>query len=618
MSCHLSHRLTTVHRAISMALLCSISYAALSSSANAATIGKTVVTSAQHEPLVASIVVTDIRAADFSASLANSAIYQQMGLTQTDSMTVRFRPTSATSGQVVITTSKPVSKPFADVVLTINDKGQRNVIPKTLLMPLNDSLPIKTPKSIVTGAAKPNLPSVSASNARPLTVRKGAPPPLMSTSDLSASQPSTNASGTTRLPVANVPVPSIQNPAVQAPSVTAPTATPSEGDNLAYAPNRLDNGRLDNGQLDNGRPNANARTSDANTIGSNVTDNAINNVSNDNFSNDNFSNDNFSNDNAFNNKNVASNIINETPAPVVTDKQLDILNIQVTRQIQPSGEKAANMVAASPTVATTDTDAVNALSPNSDPSTTTNTTASTGNIPTNITASEAITSTAVSDNNAVSSDVSASSATAQYQVQRNDSLWLIAQQIAQENNLDVPIVMKQIQAQNPDAFINKDADQLKADAKLSLPSYDVIPSQKKLESAINAQRQYSRRASTPAVTKRAQPPSKKPSEIAKASKPPETPAVTKTQTLPQAQFSVLAPDRSGSADGTQTKSATKTGKGLSTDILATLKSSRQSTATQAQQLSKTSSALDSYTKKIQLQNQKLAELQARLKKLRNQ
>ena len=81
---------------------------------------------------------------------------------------------------------------------------------------------------------------------------------------------------------------------------------------------------------------------------------------------------------------------------------------------------------------------------------------------------------------------------------------------------------------------------------------------------------------------------------------------------------MLAPGRNGNADGTQATSAAVTGNGLSTDILATLKASRQSTAAQAQQLSKTSSALDSYTRKIQLQNQKLAELQARLKKLRNQ
>ena len=80
----------------------------------------------------------------------------------------------------------------------------------------------------------------------------------------------------------------------------------------------------------------------------------------------------------------------------------------------------------------------------------------------------------------------------------------------------------------------------------------------------------------------------------------------------------MAPGRNGTADGTQTQTSSKTGNGLSTDILATLKSSRQRTAEQAEQLSKTSTMLGNYTKKLQLQNQKLAELQARLKQLRNQ
>ena len=84
---------------------------------------------------------------------------------------------------------------------------------------------------------------------------------------------------------------------------------------------------------------------------------------------------------------------------------------------------------------------------------------------------------------------------------------MIAQQIAQENDLNVQTVMKQIQSQNPDAFINKDAGQLKADAKLSLPSYEVIPSQKKLEDAISAQRQYSRRSNTAAIPKTTKKPS---------------------------------------------------------------------------------------------------------------
>ena len=81
---------------------------------------------------------------------------------------------------------------------------------------------------------------------------------------------------------------------------------------------------------------------------------------------------------------------------------------------------------------------------------------------------------------------------------------------------------------------------------------------------------------------------------------------------------MLAPGRDGSADGTQTKAAAATGSGLSTDILATLKSARQNTADQAKRVATTRNTLGSYAQKLQLQNQKLAELEARLKKLRNQ
>lgn len=574
MSCHLSHRLTTVHRAVSMALLCSVGYAALVSSAQAATIGKTVVTSAQHEPLAASIVVSDIRAADFSASLANSTIYQQMGLAQTDSMTVRFKPTSATSGQVFITTSKPVSTPFADVVLNINDKGQRNVIPKTLLMPLNSRLPIDTPKNIVTGAKKPNLPSVSSNTAKPLTVREGAPPPLTLSPILATTHSSTSELVASKLP---------------APNIQAPTTTPtSQGNNLAYAPSRLDNGRLNNvnntlNANDNGRLSANGNVT---TMGnSNIDLNSAKNVANDTA--------------LVNDKTML--VDNSLSATAVTDKQLDILNIQVTRQIQPSSKSEAGMMAASPIMPTPSDNKASTPKASLD---TSNTAVAT--VPSSVT------------NNASISMAASTTTASQYQVQRNDSLWIIAQQIAQENDLDIQTVMKQIQTQNPDAFINKDAGQLKADAKLSLPSYDVVPSQQKLEAAIEAQRQYSRRANTPVVKKAAKAPSKKLSETNQVAKQRKKPMITKTQTLPKAQFSVLAPGRNGNADGTQATSAATTGNGLSTDILATLKASRQSTAAQAQQLSKTSSALDSYTRKIQLQNQKLAELQARLKKLRNQ
>ena len=603
MSCHFSHRLTTVNCAVSMVLLYSIGYVAISSSAQAATIGKTVVTSAQHEPLAASIVVTDIKAADFSASLANPIIYQQMGLTPTDSMTVSFRPTSATSGQVFINTTQPVSKPFADVVLAINDGGQRNVIPKTLLMPLDASVPIKPAKNIVTGAKKPNLPVVSSTNAKPLTVRRGAPPPLISAPRM------TTTLSTAKLPVLSAQTP-IQAPAVT-PSLPATTTSTLQSNSPVYAPSRLDNGRLNSNR-------ANTGNSVMTTAASDKVTNAAINVANSPIE-----------DKVAANKVMANKVASNNKATAeITDKQFDILNIQITRQIQPSNKTNTNMMVNSSavpipykntenTVATVNTN--NAV----------NTTAAPSNIPSSAIASP---SPNVSSNAEASSSTATNNASrtpVDYQVQRNDSLWVIAQQIAQKNDLDVQTVMKQIQTQNPNAFINKDADQLKADAKLSLPNYEVVPSQKNLEAAIDAQRQYRLGTNIPNVKKTAlaksavnKTASEQLSKTTQAAKNSEKTTTTKTQTLPTARFSVLAPshdaDKNGNADGTQAKAATATGNGLSTETLATLKASRQEAASQAQRLSKTNSALDSYTRKLQLQNQKLAELQARLKKLRNQ
>lgn len=606
MSCHLSYRLTSIHRAVSMALLYSIGCVALVPSAQAATIGKTVVISAQHEPLVASIMVTDIENTDFSASLANSAIYQQMGLTPTDSMNVRFHPTSATSGQVFITTTKPMSKPFADVVLAINDGNQRNVIPKTLLMPLNDSLPIATSKNIVTGAKKPNLPVVSTTNAQPLTVRKGAPPPLLSSDSSKSTLKATSAERTVQSP--NIRVPVIQTPSIQASSSQIPSAqattissglptavaTTTQSNITTYAPSRLKNGRLNNP--------INRENNSVMAVANNDNNTALTASSN-----------------------------SKPYATSETDKQFDILNIQITRQIQPKSKSDTDMMVAIPMapknpipyeVALTSnnkavvpnngnsinsivaTTPLNSMQPNSNA------------LQQAVTPKASVAAKNTSSQVLATSDKSASSEI-NYTVQRNDNLWVIAQQIAEKNNIDVQTVMKEIQTQNPDAFINKNANQLKADAQLSLPNYDALPTQQKLEAAISAQKPY-RAANTPVAKK---PTASNPvSEGAntQATKHTEKPATTKTQFLPKAQFSVLAPGHEGSADGTKTKAGMVTGNGLSMEVLDLLKSSRQSTASQAQQLSKTSGTLESYTRKLQLQNQKLAELQARLKKLRNQ
>ena len=610
MSCHLSHRLTTVHRAVSMALLYSVGYAALVSSAQAATIGKTVVTSAQHEPLAASILVTDIKTADFSASLANSTVYQQMGLTPTDSMTIRFQPTSATSGQVFITTTKPVSKPFTDVILAINDGAQRNVIPKTLLMPLNDSLPITPSKNIVTGAKKPNLPVVSVTNAQPLTVRQGTPPPLFSSPKVSTYKSSASDLAAAKLPARDIQAPKIQAPNIQAPTVSSslPTAvtTTIQSNTTVYAPSRLNN---DNAGLENALDKSSLDKKYVNT--SNISNNFPNNKTS------------VNNTAATSLSVLSSDTIKEN---AVTDKQFDILNIQIVRQIQLNNEGSTGMMAAipmSPKTAMPPTlnNQISTAQANSANSIVANTPLN--NVSTSDISSSGVASNQVAAQQAVAPNQS-SNAEVNYTVQRNDSLWVIAQQIAEKNNLDVQTVMKEIKSQNPSAFINKNADQLKADAQLSLPNYDVLPSQRKLEAAISAQRQYNRKASIPVAKKLSTPKptsksvSKTAAENARAAKRTTKPVVTKTQTLPKALFSVIAPGHKGSADGTKTKASVATGNGLSTDVLSILKSSRQSTASQSQRLSKTSGTLESYTRKLQLQNQKLAELQARLKKLRNQ
>ena len=605
MSCHLSYRLTSIHRAVSMALLYSIGFVALVPSAQAATIGKTVVISAQHEPLVASIMVTDIENTDFSASLANSAVYQQMGLTPTDSMIVRFHPTSATSGQVFITTTKPMSKPFADVVLAINDGNQRNVIPKTLLMPLNDSLPIATSKNIVTGAKKPNLPVVSTTNAQPLTVRKGAPPPLLSSDSSKSTLKATSAERTVQSP--NIRVPVIQTPSIQASSSRIPSAqattissglatavATTQSNITTYAPSRLKNGRLNN-PID-------------------MKNNSVMAVAN--------------NDN---NTALTASSNSKPYATSETDKQFDILNIQITRQIQPKSKSDTDMMVAIPMMPKNPIPYEVALISNNKAVVPNNgnsinsivaTTPLNSMQPNSYALQQAVTPKASVAAKNTSSQVLATldksaSSDINYTVQRNDNLWAIAQQIAEKNNTDVQTVMKEIQTQNPDAFINKNANQLKADAQLSLPNYDALPTQQKLEAVISAQKPY-RAANTPVAKKPIAPKPVSKSDTVQAADHTEKLATTKTQILPKAQFSVLAPGHEGSADGTKTKAGMATGNGLSSDVLSMLKSSRQSTASQAQQLSKTSGTLDSYTRKLQLQNQKLAELQARLKKLRNQ
>lgn len=533
-----------LYRAITVALLASI--AGIS---QAATLGSTAVESTQHEPLSASITVTDIDPNSFSASLADPNIYSKMGLQPTDTMSVRFVPTGPTSGRIVLSTAKPVSTPFADVVLAISDKGQQQVVPKTLLMPLDKSAAKANVAPTVVNKTKPNLPEVSAPVTQPLVVKRTAPPPLLMTSDSANGAQSAN---------------------------NAPTSV-----NLPSSPVLADI------------------------------------------------------DGQSNNVNAAAPSLPST-APASINKQLDILNVEVIRKVQPAGQ---NNAPAQSSVLVQSNTPLSAVADRTAPSSIANTTKTPETKPKS-SASSRQPATKANTSRANSSAAPTTSSKAVYTVQRNDNLWTIADEIARKNNLDVATVMSQIHDQNPDAFIEQDANLLKANAKLQLPDYKVIPSQQSLQAAIKARRSQQSRTSNTKVqgsskvaasasssnkaatsTKPAATRDKSANTKAKVTAPTpaakrETPTQTVTKSLPKARMTVIAPGKDGSADGTQTKASAATGSGINTDIMATLKSSRLKTAAQASRVREVNSQLSNYTKTLQLQNQKLAELEARLKELR--
>ncbi len=668
MAWHSPYRLNSLHYAVSMALLCAMGTAISLPSAEAATIGRTTITSSQHEPLVAVISISDIKSSDFSASLANSVVYQQMGLTPTDSMSVNFVATSASTGQVIISTLQPVSKPFADVVLAINDNGQRNVIPRTLLMPLGASVPANRSNRVVASATKPNLPVVSAApmvsskplsainNVKPLALKSGAPPPLFESSN-NASQ----AQSTKPTPMVNQALPTIS--LASAPNLPiAATKAPSIA--MSSRPSRPNSPNLNMMvTTNNNTPLANTKTLDIQStsrVTSRANDNSGSNTESlttsaleNNTASVNTVQPLSATDPTTNNvavetstvpsasssaTNVQQNLLSQNKATNQTltsnEQNSNTLNIEITRQITVRNSPLNRVdTTNSPTLALNFDEKIASL----------NTQASEVQQADNKAAeqqqqqmmdsqSQISATTGSSDSVASSIDQTASTQTINYTVQRNDNLWLISKQIAEQNNLDISTVMSQIKAQNPDAFINKNADRLKANAQLSLPNYEVVPSESSIQSAIAAQRE--RYSQTQAVenknvAKAKAEPSRAvddadskvatASNIPKESKAkPDTTAKTTTQTLPQARFSVVAPNSKGEADGTQTKSATATGNGLDTQVLSSLKSSRQRTAAQAQRVEATSNTLGNYTQKLQLQNQRLAELEARLKKLRSQ
>lgn len=148
-------------------------------------VGETYVESGQNQPLSARINVTDIDPASFSVNLANPQAYRQLGLNKASDMAIRFEPTSTNGGMIVLTSRQPINAPFTDVLLTINNAGQTQLLPKTLLLPLDSKQRITpqsaakliepTPTTVVVGNTEAvQLPVTN----EPLLVRQTPPPPL--------------------------------------------------------------------------------------------------------------------------------------------------------------------------------------------------------------------------------------------------------------------------------------------------------------------------------------------------------------------------------------------------------------------------------------------------------
>lgn len=478
MSRHTAYRFNLTHKAI---LATVMGFGTLN--AQAISLGQPAIQSEQHEPLSATITVSNIDANQFEASIASSSVYAQMGLSHTAGIQARFIRTSDTSGKILLTSSEPISTPFADIVLNLSNKGEQVIEPQTLLMPLPKEGNIAN--ALVTADTEQNLPVVST---LPVVVQ-----------DMSVSDDSEYSE---------------YHVATQ-PEIEPPLSTHNRV--VPFAPI--------------------------------VTDQ---------------------------NKEVLSSI-----TPEGANTQLQVLTEQITRKIYPAGlaPKYSN-------------EELRNNTPFEKPATPFETAQTKKPTP------------PMAKNNLNASAGGNDNTGASYVVQSGDNLWSIANQIAKANNMSVEEVMRALHKQNPDAFHNGKMSQLKANATLSIPNYEVIPSQKAIQEAISARRHTAPTQTKPSRTSY----TKAVSANANNSRP-----RTVAKPLPKPQVTLVTPSQSGEATGGQVRTETKSN---GDQLVGTLKDTRNQTAQTARRVNGLNQELSSVTQKLQIQNQKLAELEARLKALK--
>ena len=170
--------------------------------------------------------------------------------------------------------------------------------------------------------------------------------------------------------------------------------------------------------------------------------------------------------------------------------------------------------------------------------------------------------------------------TGKYVVQRNESLWTIANRIAAQTKQPVAKVMRDIQAQNRHAFIQGDVNRLRQGISLNL---------------------------TTANTAKASHTKSKSSEtnLAKAS------SGRAKYRLQQAEMSIVAENSPNSTHGSAKKS-TQQGQN-NTELAVKVMTTRKKTVTLQRNATKLNQTLSLKDQRIQLLNARLAELQQQLK-----
>lgn len=474
---------------------------------HAMTVGSTQINSAQYEPLNAVIEIKDINPDDFSAKIADSRVFEQMGLENSNRLNVNFVRTSDSSGKLVITSARPVQNPYQNIVLDLSERGQNTFLPKTLLVATNDvkQLDIKQAKTQVDIQA--DMSDVSTHHNQ-----------YNNQYDDYQDYQVTNASQV-NLPISHVP------------------ADSNFDGNMVLDDNVVlnDNVVLDDNIVASSDSALNAGTAkhtlkdDASLLASNTT--------------------------LASNRTHSFTTLDEPPIGELASDHI-LLNALGVDTTDMTGTATDTMMAQSqPTASSTDS-----LVDANDPETHHRKT---------------------------------------YVVQRNDNLWMISNNIAKRNNVSVYQVMKQIQQDNPDAFIDGKASRIIANAQIILPDYEFIPSQNSLEKALAAKREQLANEQTASGGKKSS----------------TTPSTTKKRY--QAKNTAKAANRVALvAPSITNQSANSSNNAPSTDLVGRLKNTRQSTASTVRSVNGLNHKFSDYAKKLEVQNEKIAQLEAKLKELK--